>query len=61
MGKNLAYSELRVVIARFLLRYDFELMPGQEDWADKNRIILVWEKGPLQVKLTERKLVPIEE
>lgn len=60
LGKNLAYSELRVAIARFLFRFDYELMPGQEDWADKSRIIIVWEKGPLQVKLTERKLVSVE-
>lgn len=61
LGKNLAYSELRVAIARFLFRFDYELLPGQEDWADKSKVIIVWEKGPLKVKLTERKLVPIEE
>lgn len=61
LGKNLAYSELRVAIARFLFRFDYELAPGQEDWMDKSRVIIVWEKGPLKVKLTERKLVPIEE
>lgn len=35
-------------------------MPGQEDWADKSKVIIVWEKGPLHIKLTERKLVSVE-
>ncbi|POS69936.1 hypothetical protein DHEL01_v211671 [Diaporthe helianthi] len=59
LGKNLAYSELRVAIARLLFRFDFELAPGQEDWQDKSKVLIVWEKGPLHVKLTERKLVPV--
>lgn len=60
LGKNLAYSELRVAVARLLFRFDYELAPGQEDWHDKSRVIIVWEKGPLKVKLTERKLVSVE-
>lgn len=60
LGKNLAYSELRVAIARLLFRFDYELAPGQEDWMDKSRVLVVWEKGPLKVKLTERDLLPVE-
>lgn len=60
LGKNLAYSELRVAISRLLFRFDFELAPGQEDWMDKSKVLIVWEKGPLKVKLTERKLVPVD-
>ncbi|KAG8159072.1 hypothetical protein KVR01_010733 [Diaporthe batatas] len=60
LGKNLAYSELRVAIARFLFRFDFELAPGEETWMDRSQVLVIWEKPPLMVKLTERKLVPVE-
>ncbi|KAG6368859.1 hypothetical protein INS49_003075 [Diaporthe citri] len=57
VGKNLALSELRVVISRLLFRFDVELAPGQEDWMDDGRVLVVWVKDPLKVKLTERKLI----
>ncbi|KAH8746512.1 cytochrome P450 [Diaporthe sp. PMI_573] len=58
VGKNLALSELRVAISRLLYRFDLELAPGQEDWLDDGRVLVVWVKDPLRVKLTERKLIP---
>ncbi|KAL2281697.1 hypothetical protein FJTKL_11381 [Diaporthe vaccinii] len=57
VGKNLALSELRVVISRLLYRFDVELAPGQEDWLDDGRVLVVWVKDSLRVKLTERKLI----
>lgn len=57
VGKNLALSELRVVISRLLFRFDMELEPGQENWLRDNRVLIVWVKGELRVKLTERKLI----
>lgn len=57
MGKNLALSELRVAVSRLLFRFDLELAPGQEDWLDDGRVLVVWLKDPLMVKLTERKLI----
>jgi cytochrome P450 len=55
IGKNLAYAEMRVVLARVLWRFDFELLPRQESWADEQVTFLVWEKGPLRIKLAPRK------
>lgn len=55
VGKNFAYAEMRLVAARVLLRFDFELAEGMDDWAKNQRAFVVWEKGPLMVKLTERK------
>lgn len=40
-----------------LFRFDVELAPGQEDWMDDGRVLVVWVKDPLKVKLTERKLI----
>ncbi|KAG8157410.1 hypothetical protein KVR01_012794 [Diaporthe batatas] len=58
VGKNLALSELRVIISRLLYRFDVELQPGHEDWMKNARTCVVWIKDPLNVKLTERKLIP---
>lgn len=59
LGKNLAYSELRVVVSRILFRFDYELAPGQEamDWLEKSKIFVVWEKPALNVRFVERQLV----
>lgn len=53
IGKNLAYMEAKVTLARMLLAFDMELMPQSWDW-NKQRVFLLWEKRPLYVKLTER-------
>ncbi|KAF7536019.1 hypothetical protein G7054_g4869 [Neopestalotiopsis clavispora] len=55
IGKNLAYSEMRVVAARILFRFDFKLAPGQERWHDSQQAFLVWSKGPLNIHLEPRK------
>lgn len=55
IGKNLAYSELRVVISRILHRFDYTLEPGQEGWLDNARVFVVWEKPGIRVRLTERR------
>lgn len=57
IGKNLAYSEMRLIVAELLYRFDVELLPGQEDWHASQNAFLVWEKGPLYVKFTSRKAV----
>lgn len=54
IGKNLAYSEMRMVTARLLFQFDFELAPGQDDWHAKQRVYTVWEKGPLEVSFKLR-------
>ncbi|VUC26534.1 unnamed protein product [Clonostachys rosea] len=57
IGKNLAYSEMRLIVAELLYRFDVELLPGQEDWHAKQNAFLIWEKGPLFVKFTSRGVV----
>ncbi|KAJ1327424.1 aspirochlorine biosynthesis cytochrome P450 monooxygenase [Microdochium nivale] len=51
IGKNLAYAEMRVILCRLLYNFDLELQPESKDWANQ-RILMLWEKGPLNVKLT---------
>lgn len=54
IGKNLAYSEMRVTASRILHRFDFELAPGQENWADRQNAFVIWEKPALNVIFKER-------
>ncbi|KAK2006445.1 cytochrome P450 [Colletotrichum eremochloae] len=51
IGKNLAWLELRLLLAKTLWHYDLEMCPGMEDWAVQ-KCYITWEKGPLMVKLT---------
>ncbi|KAK4142249.1 Isotrichodermin C-15 hydroxylase [Dichotomopilus funicola] len=50
IGKNLAYAEMRLILVRLLWNFDLELMPESKTW-NKQKIYLLWEKLPLNVKL----------
>ncbi|KAL7809258.1 cytochrome P450 [Trichoderma gracile] len=54
LGKNLAYSEMRLILARLLFEFDFQLVPGQEGWHDALRTFLIWERMPLKIYLKKR-------
>lgn len=54
IGKNLAYSEMQVIVSRVLHRFDFKLEPGQSKWHDEQLIYLAWQKDPLYISLTLR-------
>ncbi|OJD32676.1 cytochrome p450 [Diplodia corticola] len=52
LGKNLAYAEMRCILAKTLFSYDLELVDPEVDWFDQ-RVFGLWEKGPLSVRVTE--------
>lgn len=52
LGRSLAYMETKVCIARLVLNFDMELMEDSQDW-NKQKVFLLYEKRPLNVKLTE--------
>ncbi|KAL6855591.1 Cytochrome P450 monooxygenase dtxS2 [Amphichorda felina] len=54
IGRNLAYHEMRLIIAKLLWNFDLELKPGYESWYSKQRTFQLWEKPELVVKLTKR-------
>ncbi|KAL8414244.1 hypothetical protein RB594_005464 [Gaeumannomyces avenae] len=61
IGKNLAYVEMRVIVARILLRFDIELTPETPlNWLEDQRAFIVWKKSPMMVKLTERKGIELK-
>ncbi|KAF4338053.1 Isotrichodermin C-15 hydroxylase [Fusarium beomiforme] len=53
IGKNLAYTEMRLLLARLLWKFDLQLVPTEQDWFDDQKVFFLWEKGCLLVKLKE--------
>ncbi|KAI1121838.1 averantin oxidoreductase [Nemania abortiva] len=49
IGRNLAYAEMKLVVARLVWEFDIE-NATEGDWMDQ-RVFMVWEKSPLYVKL----------
>ncbi|GME32740.1 Cytochrome P450 [Neofusicoccum parvum] len=49
IGKNLAYHEMRMIMAQMLWNFDLELCPQSAEWTDQ-KCWTLWEKPPLWVK-----------
>ncbi|KAI1205002.1 cytochrome P450 [Annulohypoxylon truncatum] len=50
LGRNLAYFEMRLLLARLLFHFDLEWIPECEDW-EKQRAFNLWIRKALQVRL----------
>ncbi|OAL51830.1 cytochrome P450 [Pyrenochaeta sp. DS3sAY3a] len=50
LGKNLAYHEMRLILASVLFHFDLELCDDREDWLNQE-VFTIWVKKPLLVKL----------
>ncbi|KAH7065480.1 cytochrome P450 [Macrophomina phaseolina] len=55
LGRNLAYAEMRIILARVIYNFDMKLAEGSEHWIDNQKVYFLWEKGPLYVHLTQVK------
>jgi len=53
LGRNLAYLEMRLILAHLLWAFDFEAEGPIDKWEDQKSWIL-WEKKPLNVRLKSR-------
>ncbi|CAI7662150.1 unnamed protein product [Penicillium glandicola] len=53
IGRNLAYVEMRIILARMVFNFDMELGQPEEDWMDQESFFL-WEKTKLMIELTPR-------
>ncbi|KAI8240870.1 Cytochrome P450 monooxygenase 1 [Colletotrichum sp. SAR 10_96] len=51
IGRNLAYSEMRMVLARVIFDFDMALAPGNGDWIKRQRAYGLWDRVPLNVYL----------
>jgi cytochrome P450 len=53
IGRNLAYNEMRLILARVLWNFDLELCDESREWYQQKTYIL-WEKPPLMCRLKQR-------
>ncbi|KAF9882293.1 trichothecene c-15 hydroxylase [Colletotrichum karsti] len=53
LGMNLAYSELRLILARIIWNFELKLAPESRGWLD-HECYLMWDKPPLNVYLSRR-------
>ncbi|KDN68524.1 putative cytochrome P450 [Colletotrichum sublineola] len=51
LGRNLAYVEMRIILAKLLWNFDLALAEDSEEWMEAQKIYTVWEKRPLNVYL----------
>lgn len=49
---SLAYVEMRVILARIIWNFDLSLAEESQDWLQRQKVYIFWDKGPLIVNLT---------
>ena len=49
----MAYAEMRLLLAKMLWHFDFELADPDDDWFDRLKAFMVWEKPPLRIRLSK--------
>ncbi|ORY70969.1 cytochrome P450 [Pseudomassariella vexata] len=55
LAMNLAYAEMRYILARLLWNFNFEIKPDCRDWTTSLRSWLIWETTPLCLVLKPKK------
>lgn len=57
IGRQLAYAEMRLILAKVLWHFDLRLdesKMGERDWMAEQGVWILWDKNPLWVHLTPR-------
>jgi cytochrome P450 len=54
IGCSLAYAEMRVILARILWNFDFEVCEESREWMDDVKAFTLWEKEKLMMKIKTR-------
>ncbi|KAF1933365.1 cytochrome P450 [Didymella exigua CBS 183.55] len=54
IGINLAYMEMRIILAKMVWKYDFELLSKELDWERDNMSYLLWQKPVMNMKFHPR-------
>ncbi|KAJ5634432.1 hypothetical protein N7528_002274 [Penicillium herquei] len=54
IGRNLAYHEMRLILAKVLYNFEFTLAPESIGW-EKQKTFFLWEKNDLMVQMKARK------
>ncbi|KAF7185028.1 Cytochrome P450 monooxygenase [Pseudocercospora fuligena] len=53
LGKNLAYAEMRLIMAKMIWSFDMQLESQSRDWIQRCKVHTLWDKPALMVRLTE--------
>lgn len=51
--QNLAYAEMRLILAKMIWSFDLELDPRSQDWSKECKVMLLWDKPELAVRVKE--------
>ncbi|ROT36171.1 isotrichodermin C-15 hydroxylase, partial [Sodiomyces alkalinus F11] len=54
LGKNLAWAEMRMILAYLVWHFDFEMVPETEGWIERQTVFMLWKKSDLLVKVSLR-------
>ncbi|KAI1083821.1 putative cytochrome P450 [Whalleya microplaca] len=52
IGRNLAYAEMRMILARIVYDFDMKLADESQRWIERQKSFSLWERIPLYVQLT---------
>lgn len=52
IGRNLAYAEMRLILARVIYDFDMALVEKSKGWMDKLKVYTIWSRDPLLINLT---------
>ncbi|KAK0641454.1 isotrichodermin C-15 hydroxylase [Cercophora newfieldiana] len=56
IGRNLAYAEMRLILARLIFDFDMKLAPDGQNWVERQKAFTLWDRVPLNVYFTPRQL-----
>ncbi|KAJ3494886.1 hypothetical protein NLG97_g3787 [Lecanicillium saksenae] len=56
IAQNLAYAEMRLILAKLLWNFDISLADESRDWESKSRIFMVYQKEPLYISISRMPL-----
>jgi cytochrome P450 len=51
MRSSIAYMEMRVLMAKFLYNFEFELASPDDDWVSTKKAYGAWNNSELKMKL----------
>ncbi|GAP90980.1 putative isotrichodermin C-15 hydroxylase [Rosellinia necatrix] len=54
IGRNLAYAEMRLILARVIYDFDLRMADESKDWIERQKAYTLWDRVPLNVYLTPR-------
>lgn len=52
-SRSLAYSEMRLILARVIFNFDLKMAYESRDWIEQ-KVFNLWDKGPLYAYLTRK-------